>query len=1447
MNRGPGKQMLQSHSKFDCLAELVTKACDPVKPSLEKSLAKNRDKLDDAYQELYHNFKLYKADVNDVDFNSKDTDGKDKHPHNDSWMEAVKEEYFTLIDKTDEKLEKLGSEQNVEEPKSEQLKEAKIGEELKVRKLLEDQFTSEKKSIGDSITLISNTVSGMLRNSIGTAQGQSFRGSLHSISTRIDDRLQKLFEQLLRLLDGNELEESQRSYVEFVSMQRARIDSIEMDIVAKTKEVPESGAAGRSGSGQSGSGKTYLKKVDPPKYSGDILEFPEFKRRWKANVTRENLEEEAELDRLRDNVPETAKKMLVGEKSLDNAWKILTKLYGNKTMLANKLKGKLKSIKSSGKEDHDVVINLAIEVKSIVKSLTEMNMQDMLKFDDEYLSAIFRALPSQDRIKWLDFEKDAFSTEWEAMEKFLEAAHEKATNTKVLLSNYAALDSTEDQIKCRKCHNFGHRKTDCPQLQGAIKVAATKSKTASDSDDDGNDAKKLEEEKRKARELCGKCPHCKARHTFRRRRDGEILPSDRFSSCESFRKLSEKERADIIEKNKSCARCLSWKHAKNSKECKAPKGSCGIDKGGGNTCQSDHSRMVCGSGNVYCGSAKFSKSVHRSSSSSVSSSDSSSDSDSPDLEAETMMLLQDVQVKSGNISSDGRVLWDGGSNRVLVNNNFAMEQKLRSQEVTYKITVVGGKETIEKGLVHEVDLVDNDGQVHNIWGFGIDLIMDPPDPVDLQPVRNLFPHVHDDVFKPLAKKRIDMLVGLNFFSLHPDGGQGQNSVGNLKALHSKFSRGWIIGGAHPVLQGSSPILSKSALALARVCRVEVKPEFSIKPQFSIKQEYNVDFWEGENMGVLPPKRCGRCMVCQECKDTALIRSRRDQDELEMLQKSIKLENQELIVSYPFIKSPECFPNNRQSVLNMAIKQEARLEKKGLLNKYNEELMKYITRGILVPISKEEMEEYKGPVNYITHHAVERPSATTPFRIVTNSSHRNGVRSLNDCLPKGPNSLNSMFNISIRFRAHETGLVFDLTKAYNSLKTGLPEKHLRRLLWRFSADEPWQDFGFVVVAFGDRPAANFLELGKNLTADAGEMIDPVASKKIKLDSYVDDGVTGGSRSEVNRMVGARLEDGTYSGTIGQIFKKGPLRTKVMVVSGETDKSATDLIDNKVLGYHWEASTDNMAVLLPINISGRVRKMKLKPDLTVDSINLLHTTKLTKRLCLGITNGFVDFLGIACPFTLRFKLLMKQIFEDKDNTAWNDQISEESKLNWVELIKEAVFGTCLFFPRTTRPANAISGPSIVAFSDGSFSAFSASVYLRWEVSCDHESNLNCDGDFSSTLLCAKAKVTPLSGLTVPRSELSGLVLATRLSLTTAKALSKEESLRPLGAVVLSDSECSISALDKTSSALKPYFHNRVSEIRENLREISEICNVEEVFHVQGDLNIADLATHPGMVSS
>ena len=116
------------------------------------------------------------------------------------------------------------------------------------------------------------------------------------------------------------------------------------------------------------------------------------------------------------------------------------------------------------------------------------------------------------------------------------------------------------------------------------------------------------------------------------------------------------------------------------------------------------------------------------------------------------------------------------------------------------------------------------------------------------------------------------------------------------------------------------------------------------------------------------------------------------------------------------------------------------------------MYKHIERGTFVKLSKEEMESYEGPQQYITPHAVLKDSKSTPCRVVTNSSFNNCGHSLNSCLPKGPNSLNDMFAITLRFRCQVCAFMFDLAKAYNTMRTGMVEKHLRRFVWRTSEDE-----------------------------------------------------------------------------------------------------------------------------------------------------------------------------------------------------------------------------------------------------------------------------------------------------------------------------------------------------------------------------------------------------------
>ena len=177
-------------------------------------------------------------------------------------------------------------------------------------------------------------------------------------------------------------------------------------------------------------------------------------------------------------------------------------------------------------------------------------------------------------------------------------------------------------------------------------------------------------------------------------------------------------------------------------------------------------------------------------------------------------------------------------------------------------------------------------------------------------------------------------------------------------------------------------------------------------------------------------------------------------------------------------------------------------------------------------------------------------------------------------------------------------MYDLSKAYNTMRTGIVERHLRRFVWRFSEQKEWQDFAIDRVHFGDVPAACQLEVSKMKVANLGRDIDNQAVDKIIADTYVDDGVSGGSPAEVKRMVGVRGPDGKHhGGTISKILGKGNFAIKEFVVGGDKDQSEENLLGNSVFGYEWDSINDQMAIKFRINTSQKKRSVRSKPDLTL----------------------------------------------------------------------------------------------------------------------------------------------------------------------------------------------------------------------------------------------------------
>ena len=198
-----------------------------------------------------------------------------------------------------------------------------------------------------------------------------------------------------------------------------------------------------------------------------------------------------------------------------------------------------------------------------------------------------------------------------------------------------------------------------------------------------------------------------------------------------------------------------------------------------------------------------------------------------------------------------------------------------------------------------------------------------------------------------------------------------------------------------------------------------------------------------------------------------------------MENCVQFKNGQFHVKFPFLVNPAELSDNYNQVVRIAEWEERKLEKEGRMQQFNDLFQKLQDLGAVEEISEHELKSWTGAVHYISlQHVINEDSATTDFRIVSNSSLKTpgNPHTLNSILAKGPNMLSDTYKILIRFRLYLKGLNSDVTKAYYQLLTGLVEKHVRRMVWRNGVKgSRWKIYGYKCVSFGDVPAATLLEI------------------------------------------------------------------------------------------------------------------------------------------------------------------------------------------------------------------------------------------------------------------------------------------------------------------------------------------------------------------------------------
>ncbi len=698
-------------------------------------------------------------------------------------------------------------------------------------------------------------------------------------------------------------------------------------------------------------------------------------------------------------------------------------------------------------------------------------------------------------------------------------------------------------------------------------------------------------------------------------------------------------------------------------------------------------------------------------------------------------------------------------------------------------------------------------------------------------------------------QKIDLLISTREGRLAP---QRLQRVGDLVLWDGPLGK--IVSGVHSDLFEEVEVTtwqSETHFAHSmRTVAVKVEEHFVGRPGSHLEQESSVEVrttaacnkevleWlKWDSIGAACDPTCGGCR-CGKCTPGGKEMSLADEKELEIIKAGLTFREKDAHsdqphwdAKYPWKENPASLPNNRKAVEATFLRAEKRLMKDPLWKEaYMKQVHEMVGRGAAVKLTKEVMDSWNGAVWWVSHLTAPNPhSVTTPVRLVWNSSQEFGGVSMNSILLKGPDVLNPIRAVLLRFREGEHAAIGDITKMYNSVWLEEQEVHVHRFLWRDSPEDEIEDYAVVRVNMGDKPAGCIAQVAMRETAMLPQFSDMKEERRvIDEDSYVDDLLTSHNDPHCLNEILRGVE---------YILKAGGFYLKPWVRSGQsgrrdgTESKPVTLTlpnqlreeDNKALGVGYLVQEDELFVMVSINFSRRKKKMRTETDLTEGEVEVKTPNPLTRRVLLSQIAGLYDPIGLVTPVKQKGVILVRRAFQEAGKLTkdtWDEPLSDELRGKAIELFKEYARLSRITFRRSLTPSDWKGKPWGITFSDGSCESYGAVLYLRWETS---------DG-VVTRLVESKAKLTPLNqkGDAV-KAEVCGAVFATRLKGYVLKhgRLDVEKWFHFI------DSQTVLGAIQKESYGFQTFFANRVGEIQ-------KAGPVTDWWWIPGEINIADLVT-------
>lgn len=593
---------------------------------------------------------------------------------------------------------------------------------------------------------------------------------------------------------------------------------------------------------------------------------------------------------------------------------------------------------------------------------------------------------------------------------------------------------------------------------------------------------------------------------------------------------------------------------------------------------------------------------------------------------------------------------------------------------------------------------------------------------------------------------------------------GQIKLGINQPILHKSVLGWLVSGP---IQGTRQVVSASHVA------VEQDVQSQLEKFWSIEECAPVKLHSGEEL---------------ECEEVFVNSVRRS-------------DSGRFSVALPLKDNYNKLGSSFENASRRLRKLEKRLNSDlDLKTKYSSFIKEYQDLNHMTLIEKENLVT-ENPTYYLPHHAVVNESSiTTKLRVVFDGSAKSDSGlSLNDILKVGPTVQEDLVSILIRFRQKPIVVQADIEKMYRQVDV-LPEyRDLQRILWRSNSNNEIEHFRLNTLTYGTAPAS-FLATRclKQIALDIQNQF-PKLSKIINTNFYVDDLiVTFDSIEEaIEIATGLARELDKYKFPLRKWASNRPEVLEALSREQAPTQGyfITDNNTRKTLGVYWKADTDDLEFVI--------------------NITPINQIKVTKRAILSLTSQIFDPLGLVGPITIRAKVILQKLWQlklDWDEaipinlfTMWNNFYSDMEMLNDIKIPRQCEVNNASYF-------------ELHGFSDASSYAYGAAIYLR---------SINDNGEVLSNLICAKSRVAPVKTVSLPRLELCGALLLSKLS---QKILSTIE-FKISKVFLWSDSTIVLSWISQEPSTWKVFTANRVSEI--------QLLTKEAVWnHVSSKENPADI---------